>query len=78
MPLDETQDVAFHPQGMLVVLLLRVCVVVPVRVGTVGVPLPGFVRRALLGDALQGGVGGGEGAWQRGSGGLIHHTLLVQ
>ena len=74
--LDETQDVALHPQGPLVVLLadpmlllwgglLLLRGLAPPRAGLC--PLPGLLGQYLLGDALQGGVGGGEGAGQGGA-----------
>lgn len=67
--LDETQNVALHPQSLLVVLLREMVLcglLQPSGVGPSEVPLPGVSHRALLHDALQRWVRGGERARQRG------------
>lgn len=74
--LDETQDVALHPQGSLVVLLtdpvLHLLLAPP---PPVGLPLPCVLGRHLLGNALEGWVGSGEGEGQGGACG--RHVLEI-
>lgn len=78
MLLDETQDVALHPQGSLVVLLTDPMLLI-LAPAPVGLPLPGLLGRHLLGDALEGRVGSGERAGQGGARGRqVLEIALVQ